>query len=202
MRRLRTVSGSGSRGPRPPPPGRAPADRLGRATRVLGSSPSSTKAIVRASLPSGTGSLPILAGWSLGSANSRTTVNTAQTTEVEPHGELVLDRYRLLRRLGAGGFGTVWLAHDQRLDRPVAVKKVPLEGGESPRAEREALAAARLGHPGIVALYEAGRDDEAYYLVSELVRGRTLGELERDGLLSDLDVVRIGAALCDALDHA
>ena len=79
---------------------------------------------------------------------------------------------------------------------------MPLEGGESPRAEREALAAARLAHPGIVALYEAGRDDDAYYLVSELVRGRTLGELERDGALSDLDVVRIGAALCDALEHA
>jgi hypothetical protein len=130
------------------------------------------------------------------------TVDTAQTTEVEPQGELVLDRYRLLRRLGAGGFGTVWLAHDERLDRPVAVKRVPLEGGESPRAEREALAAARLGHPGIVALYEAGRDREAYYLVSELVRGRTLGQLEREGALSDLDVVRIGVALCDALEHA
>ncbi|HEX8123518.1 MAG TPA: serine/threonine-protein kinase [Solirubrobacteraceae bacterium] len=129
-------------------------------------------------------------------------MDTAQTTEVEPRGELVLDRYRLLRRLGAGGFGTVWLAHDERLDRPVAVKKVPLEGGESPRAEREARSAARLAHPGIVALYEAGRDDEAYYLVSELVRGSTLGELEREGALSDRDVVRIGAALCDALDHA
>jgi eukaryotic-like serine/threonine-protein kinase len=129
-------------------------------------------------------------------------VDTASTTEVEPQGELVLDRYRMLRRLGAGGFGTVWLAHDQRLDRAVAVKKVPLEGGESPRAEREALAAARLSHPGIVALYEAGRDDEAFYLVSELVRGSTLGELEREGALSDLDVVRFGVVLCDALDHA
>jgi hypothetical protein len=122
--------------------------------------------------------------------------------EVEPQGDLVLGRYRLVRRLGAGGFGTVWMAHDERLDRAVAVKKVPLEGGESPRAEREALAAARLGHPGIVALYEAGQDDDAYYLVSELVRGKTLGELEREGALSDLDVVRIGIGLCDALEHA
>jgi hypothetical protein len=115
---------------------------------------------------------------------------------------LVLDRYRLERRLGSGGFGTVWLAHDERLDRPVAVKRIPLEGGENPRAEREALAAARLAHPGIVALYEAGRDDEAWWLVSELVRGRTLADLEREGALSDLDVVRIGLALCGALEHA
>src|ERR671917_291731 len=115
---------------------------------------------------------------------------------------LVLDRYRLQRRLGSGGFGVVWLAHDERLDRAVAVKRIPLEEGENPRAEREALAAARLAHPGIVALYEAGRDEEAYWLVSELVRGRTLGDLERDGALSDLDVVRVGSALCDALAHA
>src|SRR5215213_8677180 len=100
------------------------------------------------------------------------TVDQARIMELDPReSALVLDRYRLQRRLGAGGFGTVWLAHDERLDRPVAVKKVPLEGGESPRAEREARSAARLAHPGIVALYEAGRDDEAYYLVSELVRG-------------------------------
>ena len=115
---------------------------------------------------------------------------------------LVLARYRLLRRLGSGGFGVVWLAHDERLDRPVAVKRIPLDEGENPRAEREALAAARLSHPAIVALYEAGHDEEAWWLVSELVRGRTLGDLERDGALSDLDVVRVGAELCGALAHA
>jgi hypothetical protein len=115
---------------------------------------------------------------------------------------LVLDRYRLQRRLGSGGFGTVWQAHDVRLDRPVAVKRIPLDGEDNPRAEREALAAARLAHPGIVALYEAGHDDEAWWLVSELVRGHTLADLERAGALSDLDVVRIGLALCGALEHA
>ena len=116
---------------------------------------------------------------------------------------LVLDRYRLVRRLGAGGFGTVWLAHDERLGREVAVKRVLIgDGDEAERARREAQVAARLSHPGIVALYEAGADDAACYLVSELVRGETLGVLEADGALSDLDVVEIGVALCEALAHA
>src|SRR3954451_5989158 len=116
---------------------------------------------------------------------------------------LVLERYRLVRRLGSGGFGTVWLAHDERLDRPVAVKRVVTADAEqAERAQREGLTAARLSHPGIVALYEAGADESACYLVSELVRGETLGVLEAEGALSDRDVVEVGLALCDALAHA
>jgi eukaryotic-like serine/threonine-protein kinase len=116
---------------------------------------------------------------------------------------LVLGRYRLMRRLGAGGFGVVWLAHDERLDRVVAVKRIAVhDAAAGTRAQREAKAAARLSHPGIVQLYESGRDANAVYLVSELVRGRTLGELMEEGELSDRDVLLIGIALCDALKHA
>jgi hypothetical protein len=116
--------------------------------------------------------------------------------------DLLLERYRLVRRLGSGGFGTVWLAHDERLQRDVAVKRIPLDDTDPERAQREAQAAARLSHPGIVALYETGADDEACYLVSELVRGETLRELLDSGALSDRDVVIIGAGLCEALSHA
>src|SRR3954471_512487 len=120
-----------------------------------------------------------------------------------PGDGLVLGRYRLIRRLGAGGFGVVWLAHDGRLDRVVAVKRIEVhDAAAGTRAQREAKAAARLQHPGIVALYESGRDEGAVYLVSELVRGRTLGELIAAGELSDRDVLAIGVALCDALAHA
>jgi len=116
--------------------------------------------------------------------------------------DLLLERYRLVRRLGSGGFGTVYLAHDERLQRDVAVKRIPLDDTDPERAQREAQAAARLSHPGIVALYETGADDEACYLVSELVRGETLRELLDAGALSDRDVVVIGAGLCEALAHA
>ncbi len=128
----------------------------------------------------------------------------ASVTDVTTAGAgVVLDRYRLVRRIGSGGFGAVWLAHDERLDRAVAVKRIPVAGkGARTRAEREAVAAARLSHPGIVTLYEAGHDDDAVYLVSELVRGRTLAQLLADGELSDLDAVEAGIALCDALAHA
>src|SRR5437764_5916038 len=83
-------------------------------------------------------------------------------------GGYVLGRYLLQHRLGAGGYGTVWLGWDEKLEREVAVKVIPREGdGPAPvRAEREARVAARLNHPGIVSLYEFGSDDEAVYLVS------------------------------------
>jgi hypothetical protein len=114
----------------------------------------------------------------------------------------VLGRYRLRRRLGTGAFATVWLAHDERLGREVAVKILARERVVGGRFEREARAAARLAHPGIVTLYEAAVDDEGAYLVSEFVRGTTLEKLFSAGRLSDRDVLLIGIALCDALDHA
>ena len=133
----------------------------------------------------------------------RRTERTAEHPAGGPRTRVVLGRYRLLRRLGAGGFGVVWLAHDEELDRVVAVKRIAThDAAAGTRAGREAKAAARLAHPGIVRLYESGRDDGAVYLVSELVRGRTLGELMEEGELSDRDVLRIGVALCDALAHA
>src|SRR5688572_1543923 len=119
-----------------------------------------------------------------------------------PGANLILGRYRMERRLGAGGFGGVWLAWDEKLEREVAVKVIPRERGDGERVEREARAAARLNHPGIVAIYELASDEHDVYLVSELVRGRTLAELTHAGAISDRDVARIGVALCEALEHA
>jgi len=138
-----------------------------------------------------------------GSSEAVETAEHLTTATAQDSGEVVLDRYRLLRRLGGGGFGVVWLAHDLKLDRTVAVKRIPAPDAETAkRAQREGVAAARLQHPAIVALHEAGADEENVYLVSELVRGATYARLLEEGALSDRDVVEIGVALCDALAHA
>src|SRR5438132_11960124 len=90
--------------------------------------------------------------------------------EPAAEGALVLERYRLLERLGAGGFGVVWRARDELLQREVAVKRIWLgPDGDGDRAAREAHASARLSHPAIVALYEACPVGDAFYLISELV---------------------------------
>jgi serine/threonine protein kinase len=118
-------------------------------------------------------------------------------------GSLVLDRFLIERRIGSGGFGVVYEAWDGRLERPVAVKAIEQRGsGGDERVLREAQAAARLNHPGIVTLYEMGEEDGNALLVSELVEGETLARLAAEDVLSDREIGEIGADLCEALDHA
>src|SRR5689334_20809900 len=117
-------------------------------------------------------------------------------------GSLVLNRFLIERRIGSGGFGVVYEAWDGRLERPVAVKAIEQRGEAGRRVLREAQAAARLNHPGIVTLYELGEEDGNALLVTELVEGSTLARLAHAGELTDREIGEIGADLCEALDHA
>jgi len=91
------------------------------------------------------------------------------------------EEYRLVRLLGRGAMGRVYLAHDSLLDRPVAVKFVEAAGDPVARARfvEEARAIARLQHPNVVAIYRVGEVPGHPYLVSEYVRGKTLDQVQR-----------------------
>ncbi|MGI8726677.1 MAG: protein kinase domain-containing protein [Solirubrobacterales bacterium] len=115
-------------------------------------------------------------------------------------GELLLGRFTVGERIGRGGHGTVHRARDERLCRGVAIKAI--EGEAAGRVIREAHAAARLNHTGIVTLYELGEQGGNTYLVTELVQGPNLRRLAASGRLSDREVAEIGAELCCALAHA
>ena len=117
------------------------------------------------------------------------------------------DRYRLDQRLARGGMAEVFVAEDLRLQRPVAVKVLVADGNgrlESvTRFRREALAAAGLSHPNIVAVFDAGEAEGMYFIVMEYVAGRTLAELiAREAPLSAALTAGIGAQVVAALDFA
>jgi eukaryotic-like serine/threonine-protein kinase len=112
-------------------------------------------------------------------------------------------RYRLEQRLGAGGMASVWLAVDQRLGRPVAVKIVAdtLAGDEHwlRRFRREARAAARLSHAGVVPVFDYGVEDDRPYLVMEYVPGGTLAHRLRDSDAPAPPAHRLARELLEAL---
>ena len=123
---------------------------------------------------------------------------------------MVVGRYRLVRQLGRGGMGTVWHAHDTLLGRDVAVKEIRLQSAADEavdpadpvlrRALREAQAAARLHHPGIVTVHDVVSDEGRPWIVMELVGGHSLADAIREhGLLSEWRSASIGLAVIDAL---
>ncbi|MCZ4122772.1 serine/threonine-protein kinase [Streptomyces sp. H39-S7] len=126
-------------------------------------------------------------------------------------GALIGSRYQLVELIGQGGMGRVWRGWDQALERDVAVKEVLLPPGLTSgerehllhRVAREARAAARLNHPGIITVHDVVEHEGAPVIVMELVTGMSLGALiAQGGALPVRRVAEIGAALVKALQLA
>ncbi|MCA9621713.1 MAG: serine/threonine protein kinase [Myxococcales bacterium] len=119
-------------------------------------------------------------------------------------GAVVGGKYRLVELLGEGGMGAVWLAHNLTLDAEVAIKVIRVNVSAPIAAERlrrEARAAARLTHPGIVRVFDFGRTEQGDpYIVMEVVRGESLGaEIERVGRFDPAQAVQLILPVIDAL---
>jgi len=115
-------------------------------------------------------------------------------------------RYRVLRPLGSGGFGTVYLCEDGELSRQVAIK-VSRRGSAAPSTEverfmEEARRLARLSHAGIVSVYDVGMHEGSVYVVSAYLDGSDLGRWLKENRPTWMESARIVAALADALAHA
>jgi serine/threonine protein kinase len=126
-------------------------------------------------------------------------------------GKIIAGRYTLLTRLGSGGMGVVWKAHDQVLGRDVAIKEVSIphevaedeRSGLYTRAMREARAAARLGHPNSVTVFDVHEEEGRPMIVMEYVEGETLQEhIRNDGPLDPRAAAKAGLAVLDALERA
>jgi eukaryotic-like serine/threonine-protein kinase len=122
-------------------------------------------------------------------------------------GDVLVGRYAIERPIARGGMADVFLARDQQLDRPVAVKVLFPEFARDPnfveRFRREAQHAAMLNHPNIVSVYDYGAQEGTYFIVMEFVEGQSLRDVLRSqGSLSAMQSARIASEIAGALDFA
>src|SRR5579859_1535622 len=117
-----------------------------------------------------------------------------------------LSHYRIVEQIGAGGMGIVYRAHDEQLDRDVAIKVLPpgVLTDESARKQfrKEALSLARLNHPNIATVHEFGSQDGTDFLVTEYIAGVTFDVRLSQGAFSPEEVVRLGVQLAEGLAAA
>ena len=185
-----------------PPSGQNDVTRVGDATRSPGSTPVPRGGTDRQG--------PIS---SPPSASDPTMIQRA-SSDVGLEGAVLSGRYQLRRHLAQGGMAEVWEGYDTRLDRPVAVKMLHPNLAEDPgfliRFQREAIAAAQLSHPNIVAVYDAGAESSSgpdqpgapqAYIVMELIRGQPLRALMSRGMRID-KAVDVAIQVAHGLSHA
>ncbi|VYT66895.1 Stk1 family PASTA domain-containing Ser/Thr kinase [Peptoniphilus gorbachii] len=125
--------------------------------------------------------------------------------------KILANRYEILEKIGTGGMGNVFKAHDRKLDRIVAIKVLKLEYNEDNnfirKFKRESLAAASISHPNIVSIYDVGteiiEDKEVHYIVMEYIDGKTLKDLINDeGRLSEKRALNYCIQIAEALKVA
>ncbi|HEV2021462.1 MAG TPA: protein kinase [Terriglobales bacterium] len=117
-----------------------------------------------------------------------------------------LGHYRVLEQIGAGGMGLVFRAHDERLDREVALKVLPpgtlTDENARKRFRKEALTLSKLNHPNIATVFDFDTQDGVDFLVMELIPGVTLDEKLAAGALPEKEVIRLGMQLAEGLAAA
>lgn len=118
----------------------------------------------------------------------------------------MLDHYRVVETLGAGGMGEVYLAHDEQLDRDVALKVLSEhaagEGSIRQRLLHEARLASSLNHPNICTIYQVGGSCPRPFIAMEYVAGRTLAQLSREGPRAIEQALSYAIQVAEALEHA
>jgi serine/threonine protein kinase len=114
-----------------------------------------------------------------------------------------LGHYRIVEKIGEGGMGEVYRAHDERLDRDVAMKvlhpSVAQDTDRLARFEKEAKAVAKLAHPNILEIWDFGREDGVTYAVTELLDGRNLRQGIPDSGMPWQKVAEMGTTIADGL---
>src|SRR4051812_24679707 len=117
-----------------------------------------------------------------------------------------LGRYEVHSQLGSGGMGEVYLAHDTRLDRKVALKVLPDAVAGDPdrmkRFEREARAASGLNHPNILTIYDIDQSGSTAFIATEFIEGSPLLDRMRAGPMGPAEVLNVGVQMAAALAAA
>ncbi len=138
-------------------------------------------------------------------AQRESRVEAVSKTSVSTQSARQLGRFRLDRQLGRGGFGEVWEAYDLNVGRKVAIKLPIFPLNDKKRSQRfltEAQAAARLGHPNIVSVYDAGVLNTQHYLAIEFVDGKSLDQFQAEKTLTISDAAKLVLELAGALAYA
>ena len=118
----------------------------------------------------------------------------------------ILSHYRIVEQIGAGGMGVVYRAHDDQLDRDVALKVLPAgtlaDDAARKQFRKEALALAKLSHPNIATVFEFSSQEGLDFLAMELIPGRPLSERLFGGAIPQPEIVRLATQLADGLAAA